>query len=75
MKTVSGLLRDNKSDLALSLIIFCVAATVRLLFVLTTPPPPVVWMDHWQTDETTYFDAARAVLGVAEGSVVWSSGS
>jgi 4-amino-4-deoxy-L-arabinose transferase-like glycosyltransferase len=63
----SSFSRGNKRDLILILVIFCVAATLRLMFVFTSPPPPVVWMDHWQTDETTYFDAARVLLDVTRG--------
>jgi 4-amino-4-deoxy-L-arabinose transferase-like glycosyltransferase len=68
MENVGSFLRRNKRDLISILIIFCVAATLRLLFVFSSPPPPVVWMDHWQTDETTYHDAARAVLDVPKGA-------
>lgn len=62
---VSALLRGTKRDLIFLLAIFCLAAALRVLLVLTSPPPPTAWIDGWIGDEDIYLNAAQGVLAVA----------
>ena len=62
---VSALLRGTKRDFIFLLAIFCLAAALRVLLVLTSPPPPTAWIDGWIGDEDIYLNAAQGVLAVA----------
>lgn len=67
MQEVSALLRGNKRDLIFLLAIFSMAVALRLLLVLTSPPPPMAWIDGWIGDEDIYLSTAQAVLAALRG--------
>jgi 4-amino-4-deoxy-L-arabinose transferase-like glycosyltransferase len=67
MPKIHGVLRDSNRDLIAVVCVFCLAAALRLLFVLAGPPEPLTWMDRWQSDELIYLNAAEAVGDLATG--------
>lgn len=68
MPKIHGVLRDSNRDLIAVVCVFCLAAALRLLFVLAGPPEPLTWMDRWQSDELIYLNAAEAVRDLATGA-------
>lgn len=68
MRKIRTVLRDKNRDLVPVLCVFCMAAVLRLLFVLAGPPEPLTWMDRWQSDEVIYLNASKAVRDLARGA-------